>query len=145
MGQQQNKKSSKKELDNRKGGSNCTNENKPGRLPKHFVFPSKGFLYEALADQQVDFITSWHIPYTGNGRSMLYRGEKIWMAYDIREERPLRVDALPVDYLKLEARMVPFHERNDKRYRGFFLSIEIRSLNETFKLLRKDFSKDILD
>ncbi|MDZ7740275.1 MAG: hypothetical protein U5Q03_00505 [Bacteroidota bacterium] len=131
-------------MENSSTGRKWPQDYKRSLSPEHFVFPSKGYLYESLTDQEVEYITAWHVPFTGHAKSRLYKREKIWIAFDVNEEEPLKVDALPVEYLKLEARMVPLHERNDPGYRGFYFRLGIKTLNKKFKLLQKDFSKDML-
>ena len=47
-------------------------------IPSNYRFPLKGDLYESNIDQMIEFLTSWEAPFTGSGKSMLYKGEKIW-------------------------------------------------------------------
>src|SRR5215203_6896773 len=46
-------------------------------LPADVRFPKEGDLYEALQDVQIDYLTSWAAPFTGSGKGILKKGERI--------------------------------------------------------------------
>jgi len=101
-------------------------------IPISYRFPRKGDLYQSKQDQKIEFLTAWSAPYTGSGKAILHKGEKIWIDSDPIEKEPIGAYALPVDYEELELRMVPSSERNAGKYNGFYLSIDTKVLNEKF-------------
>jgi hypothetical protein len=56
-----------------------------------------------------------------------------------RDERPVGADAVPVEYKKLEERMVAEHERTSSKYGSFSLYFTTIELNTNFKLVRTGF------
>jgi hypothetical protein len=108
-------------------------------LPESTRFPHKGDLYESLADQEIEYMTAWAAPYTGGGKGQLLKGERIWIHSDPREEKPLGVYALPVEYEALEARMVPEAERTSEKYGGFYFYFKTLELESNFRLLQSGF------
>ena len=82
-------------------------------IPSKYRFPQKGDLYESKVDQIISFLTSWKAPFTGDGKSKLFKGERIWIALDPIDDKPIGVYALPVEYSKLEQRMVSESDRID--------------------------------
>jgi hypothetical protein len=110
-------------------------------IPSNYRYPLIGDLYESKFDQIQEFITNWLVPYTGGGESMLYKGERIWIAYESDEDQPLAVDALPVDYKKLELRMVDTNVRELQEYSCFHFCIDTKDLNEKFILIQTGYCK----
>ena len=104
-------------------------------IPASIRFPSKGDVYESKQDQIVDFMTAWSRPFTGDGTGTLLKGDSVWVHTDPGEEKPLGTYAIPVDYEKLEKRMVPLEERNDRHYEGFYFYFKTVELNENFILV----------
>ena len=98
-------------------------------------FPNKGDLYEALQDIKIDYMTSWAAPFTGSGKGLLKRGERIRVKYEPGEPRPIGIYLEAVDYATLESRMVPETERNNEKYCGFYFSVKTLDLNRRFKLV----------
>ena len=76
-------------------------------IPEKSRFPKKRDLYESSKDQIVPYLTSWSAPFTGGGEAMIFKGERIWINDAPMGEKPLGSYALPVEYEKLEKRMVP--------------------------------------
>lgn len=103
-------------------------------IPDTIRFPLKGDVYESKQDQTVDFMTAWSRPFTGDGTATLLKGERVWVHTDPGEEKPLGTYTIAVDYEKLEKRMVPSAERNDRRYGGFYFYFKTHELNENFSL-----------
>ncbi|MEW5736501.1 MAG: hypothetical protein AB1921_16775 [Thermodesulfobacteriota bacterium] len=112
-------------------------------LPQGIRFPQKGDLYESKKNQTIQFLTAWAAPFTGGGEAELRKGERIWVHSAPRGEKPLSTYALPVEYGKLESRMVPGLERKAPKYTGFYLSIKTTDLNENFELIETGFEGDI--
>lgn len=104
-------------------------------IPKGSRFPRQGDVYESLLDQTVGYLTAWSAPFTGSGVALLPKGERVWIDGDPRDETPLGTYALPVEYDKLQERMVPREEREDSRYGGFYFYFTTVDLNEKFALV----------
>ena len=111
-------------------------------IPSDYRFPQKGDLYESKIDQEIEFLTAWAAPFTGGGKSNVFKGERIWISSDPIEAKPIGTYALPVDYKKLEQRMVSSSDRNAPKYGGFYLSIDTKILNEKFTLITTGFCKE---
>lgn len=108
-------------------------------LPEGTRFPEKGDLYEALEDMSISYLTAWAAPYTGDGKTVLFKGERIWIESEPRDETALGSYALPVEYEMLEKRMVPEEQRNDPKYGGFYFFFKTTELNEKFILIKTGF------
>ena len=101
--------------------------------------PKKGDLYESKCDQTVQFMTAWSAPFTGGGEAMLFKRERIWVENDPLGERPLGTYALPVEYERLEERMVPLEDRENPRFGGFYFYLKTLDLNTHFMLIQTGF------
>jgi hypothetical protein len=104
-------------------------------LPPDVRFPSKGDIYEALEDMEIDYLTSWAAPFTGSGRAILKKGERITVTHSPVDPRPIGVYLEAIDYSALEQRIVPCAERNSEKYRGFYFSLKTLDLNRRFRLI----------
>ena len=108
-------------------------------IPADMRFPQKSDLYESLADQTVEYITAWVAPYSGGGTGTLFKGEQVWIHSAPRDEKPIGEYALPVEYRKVEERMVPEQERTSSKYGGFYFYFTTIELNTNFKLVATGF------
>ncbi len=111
-------------------------------IPEGTRFPQKGDLYESKHDQTVQYMTHWCTAFTGGGKGMLLKGERIWIYHDAFEEdhgKPLGASALPVEYEQLESRMVPPSNRAHRNYDSFSLSFKTVDLNNDFTLIQTGF------
>jgi hypothetical protein len=106
-----------------------------GLLPSDVRFPKKDDAYEALQDMEVEYLTSWAAPFTGSGKAILKKGERIRVKYDPIDPRPIGVYLEAVDYPTLEERMVPSSERNNDKYCGFYFFVKTLDLNKRLKLI----------
>jgi hypothetical protein len=111
-------------------------------IPSDYRYPQKGDVYEANVDQDVSYITSWSAPYTGGGTTKLFAGEQIWVASGPIGAKPIGAYLLAMDYNDLESRILSSNDRNSIKYEGFSFSIDTKSLNENFKLIRTGFTKE---
>lgn len=62
-----------------------------------------------------------------------------WVDNDPRDDSPLGTYALPVEYDKLEKRMVPQDERDNPKYGGFYFYFKTVDLNNNFALIQTGF------
>jgi hypothetical protein len=106
-----------------------------GLLPTDVRFPKNGDLYEALQDMQIDYLTSWAAPFTGSGKGILKRGERIRAMNEPVEARPIGACLEAVDYVALQSRMVPESDRNNEKYCGFYFFVKTLDLNGRFRLV----------
>jgi hypothetical protein len=106
-----------------------------GLLPTDAKFPKEDDVYEALEDMEIEFLTSWAAPYTGSGKAILKKGERIRAKGNSVDPRPIGAYLEAVDYPALEERMVPSSERNNGKYRGFYFFIKTLDLNRRFRLI----------
>ena len=106
-----------------------------GLLPPDAKFPKEDDVYEALEDMEIEFLTSWAAPYTGSGKAILKKGERIRAKGSSVDPRPIGAYLEAVDYPALEERMVPSSERKNGKYRGFYFFIKTLDLNRRFRLI----------
>lgn len=89
-----------------------------------FVMVRKGERYRALSPLEVVAMTSWAAPFTGGGDAILPAGEEFVIASD----PPASATAVycnPVRYDELHAHFVAENEREDSKYRGYHLCIDL--------------------
>lgn len=110
-------------------------------IPENYRYPKEGDLYESKFDQEIEFLTSWSVPFTGGGNTTLFKGEKIWINSGPNEEKPIGSYALPVEYLELEKRIVSEKDRNKPNYGNFYFHFDTIILNDNFNLIQTGFKK----
>lgn len=103
-------------------------------LPSGLFYPIGGEVFEALEDIEVDYLTHWSAPYTGGGKAILLKGEKI-TAGKPQEKKQLSYNCSPINYQEVEHRIVPLADINEMKYGGYSLSIDTVVLNRNFKKL----------
>lgn len=108
-------------------------------IPEGTRFPRRGDLYESRCDQEIEYMTAWAAPFSGGGKAVLFKGERIWVEHEPREDRPLGSYAIAVEYDSLEKRMVPQPERENPKYGGFYFYFKTVDLNENFTLVQTGF------
>jgi hypothetical protein len=111
-------------------------------IPVDVRYPKKGDIYEALEDQTVGYLTSYKAPYTGGGDGTLLKCEQIWIWTAPAGEKPLAGSALPIEYEKMEERIIPKEERENLKYTGFQFVIPTVVLNSKFKLVGTGYQKE---
>jgi hypothetical protein len=87
---------------------------------------------------EVKYLTAWGASYTGGGESQLLKGERVKIDNEPNGNPPIAAYAIPVEYEKLEKRMVPESERISPKYGGFHLFFRTVDLNDNFKPIRED-------
>ena len=104
------------------------------QIPPGIRFPKAGEIYEAIGDFEVHYMTAHCAPFTGGGRSVLPKGERVRVCEPSNPE-PLGVYCDPLNYDALHERIVPAKERAHERYEGYYLSIDTVDLNRSFTLV----------
>jgi hypothetical protein len=110
-------------------------------IPEGVRIPKLGDVYESLVDQEVAFMTGWIAPVTGGGKGMLLVGERMRISADPVDEKPIGICARPLEYEKLEARMVSKEDRTNPKYGGFSLLVKTVDLIKNFKLVENEDSR----
>jgi len=105
-------------------------------IPKNYIFPKKGNVYESKMDQKVDFIVNWMAPITTGGSGLLYKGDKLIVNENILEDKVIGAYLIPIDYKKIENRMVNEVDRKSPKYGGFCFYFSTIELNEKFTLIK---------
>ena len=105
-------------------------------IPVGARFPRRGDVYEATRGLVVRYMTAWGAPYTGGGEGMLEAGEQIEIYQEPAVLEPIGVYARPIDYARIEERMVPKEIRANANYSGFYLFLKTAELNRAFRLIR---------
>jgi hypothetical protein len=106
-------------------------------IPAGTRCPKKGDVYEATRDVEVSYLTSWSTPFTGGGSGTLKKGERVIIDHGPLP-RPIAVNAKPINYARVEERMVPESDRSNKKYAGFHLVLKTMELSRDFKLVQED-------
>jgi hypothetical protein len=107
-------------------------------IPVGARFPRKGDVYEAKKGIVVRYMTAWGGPYTGGGEGTLEAGEQIEIHQEPAFLEPVGVYARPIDYARIEERMVPKELRAHADYAGFYLFLKTEALNSAFELIREE-------
>lgn len=107
-------------------------------IPSKYRFPKKGYVYEALEDIDVELQIWYRAPGSGAEDGKLFKGEKIWIYYD-PGEKEIEPCAHPIEYEKLEERLVSNEFKELSFYAGYSIAIRTTTLNEKFKLIKKNY------
>lgn len=110
-------------------------------IPDNARFPEKGDVYESLKDQTVEYITEWAGPFSGGGEAMLFKGEQIWINSEQKDKKPVGAFALPVEYKKVEQRVVSEKERQSPKFGRLCFYFSTIELNERFRLVKTGYRK----
>ena len=106
-------------------------------MPKDIRYPRDGEVYEALEDFPISYMTAHHAPYTGGGKAVLPKGEKVRVCKPVRE-KPISVYCDPLRYDELHEIIVPLAERENERYSNYYFSIKTVELNASFRLVDRN-------
>lgn len=106
-------------------------------IPSNYKFPKKGYVYEAIEDIDVEIEIWYNAPGSGSDDGKLFKGEKIWIYYDTQKE--IEPCAHPIEYKKLEERLVSKDMKELSFYAGYSIRIRTTTLNEKFKLIKKNY------
>jgi len=98
-------------------------------------FPKDGDLYEALADMPVTFSIHWRNPTGSSGKGILPKGTVVRASVPAGVAEPVGVQVVPVEEKRIEALLVPEHDRLASSYGGFSLTFHVSQLNKEFRLV----------
>ncbi|EEF58926.1 hypothetical protein [Pedosphaera parvula] len=104
------------------------------RMASDIRFPKAGEIYEAIGDFEVHYMTAHCAPFTGGGRSILPKGERVRVCEPSNPE-PLCVYCDPLSYEALHERIVSAEERAHERYEGYYFNIDTVDLNRFFRFV----------
>lgn len=110
-------------------------------IPPGYKFPKMGYVYEALEDIDVEIEIWYNAPGSGSDDGKLFKGEKIWIYYD-PSEKEIEPCANPIEYEKLEERLVSNDFKVLSFYAGYSIRLRTTTLNEKFKLIKKNYNPD---
>lgn len=110
-------------------------------IPKKYKFPKKGYVYEALEDIDVELEIWFSAPGSGSEDAKLFKGERIWIYYE-PDGNEIEPCAHPIEYEKLEERLVPTETRDLSFYAGYSILIRTTTLNEKFRLVMQNFNPE---
>ncbi len=111
-------------------------------IPVNARFPRQGDIYEALEDIEVRYLTSWAAPFTGSGKGMLKKGERVVLDTAPFDTCPISVYASAIDYVAIENRVVSAAERTAAKYQGFVFSLKTVDLNSKFRLVNEELDRN---
>lgn len=96
---------------------------------------AKGQRYRTTSDIPVTAMTSWALPFTGGYPCVLDAGEIFSIDYD-PPETATAVYCDPEDYHGLHKKFIPLRDRiRFWFYRGYYLCIDIKDIEEHCELL----------
>jgi hypothetical protein len=104
-------------------------------LPPTTRFPKDGDVYEAKRNLKVHYMTWWKAPTSSGGDAIFYKGERVRIEDPWDQKKPLGFHAIPMDYEKVEGRMIAKWLRDQPKYDGFSISLSTLDLNKKFKLV----------
>ena len=98
-------------------------------------FPLNGEVYESIDEVEIIYLTHWCAPYTGGGKCILKKNVQVKVEVHERNQEPIAVYALPLNYDNLESEIIPKDDLEATKYGSYSLSIETKVLNNKFKLI----------
>jgi hypothetical protein len=108
-------------------------------IPSGYKFPKKGYVYEALEDLDVEIEVWYNAPGSGSDDGKLFKGEKVWIYYELGD-KDIQPCLHPLEYKKLEERLVSIEFRELSFYAGYSIVIRTTTLNEKFRLIEKNYA-----
>ena len=106
-------------------------------LPAETRFPRKGDIYAAKEPVRVTLGVTWRSPVTTDVQYVLPAGSRVRIESD-SQERPVTVNALPVEYKAVEKAALSLWTRLRPGYGGYYLSLGTSDLNLLFTLVSSD-------
>ena len=103
-------------------------------LPAGTRFPKQGDVYAANEDVPVTLYLSWRLPFTSDMPYTLPGGCRLRIESD-GGDRPLAVNALPVDYEATEKAALSVWIRFRPGYGGYHLTLHTRDILKSFSLV----------
>ena len=105
-------------------------------LPPDARFPQKGDVYESLEDVKLSYLTAWLAPFTGGGKAIFPKGQRLVVPDEPPVPNPIAVYADPVDYKTVEDLVVPAEDRMSPEYSGFYFSVPTGVILSKFRLVQ---------
>ena len=103
-------------------------------LPPGTRFPRFGEIYRAKQPVPLTLYLSWHSPVTTDAAFTLPTGCEVRIETE-GGERPLAVNALPVNYKAVEKAALPLWTRWRPDYAGYHLTLDTTLLNSAFEFV----------
>ena len=94
----------------------------------------KGRKFRTRQALKVTCMTAWAAPYTGGSEVLLPRGE-VFIVTDDPLPTSTAIYADPLNYEDLETMLVRPEDRAHPKYRGFYLCINLKDIEEHCELL----------
>lgn len=104
-------------------------------FPKNIKFPQAGDIYLCLEDSPLEYMTHWMKPFTGGGKTIFPKNEKIKIS-DIKQKKPTGVYCQAINADEIEKLLIPLGDRQQNGYNGYSLFVHTLTLNNKFKLLK---------
>ena len=102
-------------------------------LDKNVRYPKDGEIFEAKSDVEVYCCIYCLNPSSSGVDCIIPKGTRVIVRY-YKDNKPLMVDVIPINYDQIDKLVVPKEERNAHKYAGYNLSTNIDALNKEFSL-----------
>ncbi len=102
------------------------------RKTDNFFHPKKGDVFEAIQDVSINYLTHFMAPYTGGGKTILLKGERV-VVNKPGKDKSSSCYCYPINAQQIENRIIPDSDKDNPAYSGFSLFIEKQQLNQYFK------------
>ena len=102
-------------------------------MPPGTRLPSPGEVYEAVDDVEISYLTTHAPPYTGGGKRVLAKGERVRISTVGKHRMSVYCD--PLRYEALHAHFISKEERANPSYTGYYLFVRTAQLNTKFRLV----------
>lgn len=100
-------------------------------LPKNTKFPKGGEVFEAKEDVQISYMTHHFAPYTGGEKCIFPKGQRLIVSPP-NSKRPIGVYCIPIEYEKMEEKLISKEEKEEPTYSNYSLSVSTKILNSKF-------------
>ena len=102
-------------------------------FPADTRWPVEGEVYDCVSTCEVSFLTHWKTPFTGGGTAQIFTGEAVQIR-ELFEAKPVVLSAVPIDYARVQSRVVPAVDCENPQFSGYSLSIRTRAFLAHFRL-----------
>ena len=94
----------------------------------------KGSLYKCISSVKIDYLIHWKAPCSSGGSGILLQNTVV----EVNGKPPRHATAVyckPLNYEEVEAQLIPETERNNEKYFGYSLVIDIDIIKDHFDLV----------